>query len=97
MDGDTCPDGNAAFTIQTDTPWISNIDYILELGAIAEGNAYKRNFQKAGAYLDKYEYELKKRIADEKSKINQLYQSVPGSRGVSAMMPFTGWASYDSI
>jgi len=97
MDGDTCPDGNEAFTIQTDTPWISNIDYILELGAIAEGNAYKRNFQKAGAYLDKYEYELKKRIADEKSKINQLYQSVPGSRGVSAMMPFTGWASYDSI
>jgi len=97
MDGDTCPDGNEAFTIQCDTPWIKNIDYVLELGAIAEGHAYNREFQKAGAYLDKYEYELKKRMADEKSKINQLYQVIPGSRGVSAQMPFTGYASYDTI
>jgi len=96
-DTDVCPDGNEAFTITCDTPWINNIDYVLELGAIAEAHSYKRNFQKASAYLDKYEYELKKRIADEKSKINQLYQVIPGSRGASAQMPFTGWASYDTI
>ncbi len=96
-DSDVCPDGNEAFTIVCDTPWISNIDHILELGAIAEGYAYHREFQKAGAYLDKYEYMLNRRVGEERSKINQLYQGTPRERGASAQMPFTGWASYDTV
>jgi hypothetical protein len=96
-DTDVCPDGNEAFTIETDTPIISDISFILECGAESEAHIYKRNFQKASALLDKYEYELGKRIKQERGRMNQLYQMTPEPRGYSAVMPFTGWNSYDTV
>jgi len=96
VETDVCPDGNETFEIFT-SPVIRDIEYILECGAISEAWLYKRQYQKASDFLQKYEYELKKRIGRENTQPNQRYQWIPERGGPSAIEPFTGWASYDTI
>jgi hypothetical protein len=86
-----------ALAADASTVVIKDIEYIMELGAVALGQAYKKQFAKAGAYSQLYEAELAKRIGQEKSPINQSFQFIPGRADSSAIMPMTGWASYDSL
>lgn len=96
METDVCPDGNETFEIYT-FPVIRNIEYILECGAVSEAFAYKKNFSKASDFLQKYEYELQKRIREENIQANQKNQWIPEIRKQGIDTPFTGWESYDSI
>lgn len=95
MDTDLCPDGDETFTI-SNLPLIGDISWILELGAIGEAWSYKRQMQKSDYYLARYEIELRKRISQERSTVNQKYQRVPMGRG-SRFRRFSGDASYDTI
>lgn len=76
---------------------ILDIEYVMELGAIAEGMAYKKQFQKASYYLQRYEVELAKRIGQEQSAANQLYQWVPDTNESGRITRLTGDNSYDSL
>ena len=75
---------------------IPNLDWILELGATAEAYAYKRQFQKSAYYLQKYEIELDKRIGQEQSPINQVFQFTP-AKTFHKVHRLLGDQSYDSI
>jgi hypothetical protein len=81
----------------TDAPVILDIEQILEAGACAEAFASKKNMQKSDYYQQKYEYELQKRISQENSQYNQLYQWIPSSAGLTGPSRFTGDLSYDSL
>jgi hypothetical protein len=96
METDLCPDGNESFEVFS-SPIISNIEYVIECGAISDGLTYKKQYAKAGDYLQKYEYELGKRISEENRKPNQRYQWIPERNDGYSPTPFTGWNSYDSI
>ena len=103
------PTPKAAFTIATPyrqkvtdlsgstAPAIDDIEYILEYGALSEAFAYKRQFQKADYFLNKYEFELGKRIAQEKSRPNQLNQFISDSYRVAGTYRLLGEDSYDSL
>lgn len=95
METDLCPDGNESIAVQSEI-FIPDIDYIIELGVIAEGFAYKSNFPKADYYNMKYESELAKRIHAEKAVPNQLYQVISPQR-VNGVTRLTGDLSYDSL
>jgi hypothetical protein len=96
MDTDVCPDGNETFEINT-TPAIRNICYILECGAISDGLLYKKQYAKASDFLQKYEYELAKRIGEENKAPNQMHQWIPERDSGYFPTPFTGWQSYDTV
>lgn len=96
METDVCPDGNETFEIYT-SPVIRDIEYIIEYGAISDAFLYKKEFQKASDFLQKYEYELGKRIGQENKAPNQIAQWIPGNSYTTQTRPFTGWASYDSL
>jgi hypothetical protein len=91
---DVCPDGNEDYEIFT-YPVIRDIEYAIECGAASMAFAYKHNFSKASDYLQKYEYEIQRRITEENSRPNQLNQWIPESAGPNNdLRPFTGWESY---
>ena len=96
MESDVCPDGNEDFIIDT-YPLLYDISEIIEYGATAEALLYKKQHAKAADYLQKYEYELGKRIARENTRPNQSFQWIPESRDPSAIEPFTGWESYNDL
>lgn len=95
MDTDLCPDGDEAFTV-SNLPLITDISWILELGAIGESLAYKRQMQKADYFLNRYEKEVRTRISQERSQNNQRYQIVPQGRS-GRIRRFSGDKSYDTI
>lgn len=83
--------------LTTTAPTIDYIDWIMELGAIGEAWAYKRQFQKANFYLNRYEVEVRKRVGQEKSKmVNQLYQFTGPAFG-GAGRRIWGGQSYDDL
>jgi hypothetical protein len=97
METDVCPSGTEAFEIYN-SPIITDLEYCLECGAISDGMTYKKQFAKAGDYLQKYEYELEKRISQENRKPNMRAQWIPESANREGYpTPFTGWQSYDSL
>lgn len=95
-ESDVCPDGDESYEIFT-SPTISDIEWIIELGAISDAWAYKKQFQKSDYYLNKYEMELRRRISQERYKINQLYQMISESYKVKGIYRLTGENSYDSL
>ena len=96
MDSDLCPDGDESFSI-SNLPLIGDISWIMELGAIGEALAYKRQMQKADYFLSRYEKEVRTRISQERSQTNQRYQNVPQGNGSGRIRRFSGDKSYDSI
>lgn len=97
MDGDLCPDGNETFAVSNEVV-IPDTEHIIELGASGEAWAYKRQLAKADYYFSRYEIEKRKRIGQERSKINQLYQLVSETyRVTGSPRPLTGELSYDSL
>lgn len=93
---DLCPGGTENFEIYT-SPEIRDIEDILIYGAISDGLLYKKQYGKAGDYLQKYEYELGKRIGQENTQPNQSYQWIPGRDSYNNPAPMTGWASYNDL
>ncbi len=96
MDWDICPDGNETFEIYT-YPEIPDIETTLICYAASQAEAYKKQYQKAQYWGNRYEQELAKRIGQERKKLNQLYQWIPGSSRIENTSPFTGWASYNDL
>lgn len=96
MDWDVCPDGNETFEINTYAE-IAGIETVIECYACSQAEAYKKQYQKAMYWGNRYEQELGKRISQENSKYNQRYQWIPGRSQAQNNMPFTGWNSYDSL
>lgn len=92
-DTDVCPDGNEEFVISNELT-IIRLDWILELGAIAELYAYKKQFQKADYYAQKFEAELEKRIMQEQAVTNQLFQSIIADYRMGGIYRLTGNSSY---
>jgi hypothetical protein len=80
----------------TGTPVITDIEWIIEMGAASEACAYKRQYTKAAYYLQRYEVELSRRIGQERSQINQMYQWIPEGK-VIGLHRMTGDTSYDSL
>ena len=83
-----------ALSADASTVAIKDIEYIMELGAVGMAEFYKKQFNKASNYTQLYEYELAKRIGQERSPVNQLFQMNPDSYAPSAIRPMTGWESY---
>ncbi len=81
----------------SDAVVIRDIEIMMEYGAIGEAWAYKRQFQKANFYLNRYEIEVRRRVGQERSKINNKYQFVPDMLWNGTPRPMTGWNSYDSV
>ena len=86
-----------ALSATIDVPVIKDIEVIMELGATSMAEAYKKQFAKAGMYMQLYEQELARRIGQERSPVNQSFQFIPERADPSAIMPMTGWGSYDTI
>jgi len=80
----------------TGTPAIADIEWIMEMGAASEACAYKKQYAKAAYYLQRYEVELARRIGQERSQVNQMYQWIPES-GEFGLHRLTGDNSYDSL
>jgi len=66
----------------TDTVLIKDIEPLIELGAIAEAWLYKRQFQKASYYHQRYEFEVARRIGQARTEPNQKWQIM--SKGYQA-------------
>lgn len=96
LDSDLCPDGDETFII-SEYPLVSATSWIVELGAIGECWAYKRQFQKADYYLNRYEKELRTRISQERSAVNQRYQRIPLGGNGGRIRRFSGDTSYDTV
>jgi hypothetical protein len=96
LTSDLCPGGTETYEIFT-SPEIRDIEDILIYGAVSDGLLYKKQYGKAGDFLQKYEYELGKRIAQENSQPNQKYQWIPARDSGDFPAPMTGWGSYDSL
>lgn len=79
------------------TTAIKDIEIAMEMYAVAQGWMYDKQFQKADYYLQRYEYELNKRIAQERSKINQRYQFKSASYTTDRPRYLTGETSYDTV
>jgi hypothetical protein len=62
-----------------DTIIINDIEWIMEIGAIADTWSYKRQFQKAAYYESRYEDALQRKIHAEVNQINQIHQAVPAT------------------
>jgi hypothetical protein len=81
----------------TDTAVIKDIEYMLELGATAEALAYKKQYQKADYFFQRYESEVAKRIGQEKSQFNQLHQRISQTYQLPGVTRLTGDTSYDTV
>ena len=78
----------------TDAPAIHDIEMILEFGALGEALAYKKQYQTADYYFQRYEDELSKRIKRERSPVNALNQRIPANYRMSTPTRFTGDTPY---
>jgi hypothetical protein len=78
----------------SNTVLIKDIEVIIEYGAIAEALAYKKQYQKADYYLQRYENELSKRIQQEKAKHNARWQRISEGYEVGRITRLTGDTSY---
>lgn len=96
MDTDLCPDGNEGITVSNEV-LIPNIHSAMEAYASSMAFAYKNQMARADWYMQRYEYELRKRVAEERSKINQLYQMISQEFRVKGPRRLTGDLSYDSL
>ena len=96
MDTDLCPDGDETFTISNE-PLISDISWIIELGATADAFAYKRRMQKSTWFLARFMEATKNRIGEERSVANQVYLLVPEGRHDGRVNRLLGDKSYDSL
>jgi len=96
MDTDLCPDGDETFTVSNEV-LILDIENIMELGAISEAFAYKGFFQKAAYFANRYEIELRRRIGQERSAINQRYQMVPDAAHSRHIHRLMGDLSYNDL
>ena len=95
---DITPDGDSSETYTVGNHLlIPDIDDVLELGAIGEAFAYQGQFAKANFYMQKYEIELRRRLGQERSKINQRYQRVSESYRTGGVRRLLGDLSYDQI
>lgn len=94
MDTDLCPDGDETFTISNE-PLIADISMILEYGAIGESFLYKKQTQKGDYWLARYENELRKRISQERTAVNQKYQRIPAAFSSGRIRRFSGDVPYD--
>lgn len=81
----------------TDTVDIPDIERIMEYGAISEGLAFKKQYQKSSFYLQRYEDELMKRIAQDKARRNMAFQRISQSYSIRPNGRLLGDASYDTI
>lgn len=81
----------------SDTSSISNLDAYIEYRALSVGFAYKRKFATSDSWNNRAEFELQKRIKQERVKINQLYQWIPANRKMSGVYRLMGNKSYDTI
>ena len=96
LDWDAFPDGNEAYALTLSQ--IGDLDDFLIMYGTGQAWAYKRQFAKADWYLNRSEFELRKRIGKERSKLNQRYQMIPESyRMPGGIYRLTGDTSYDSI
>ena len=85
-------------TSDAHTVVIRDIEKLMEEFATGQALAYKRQYQKADWYLQRFEYDLRKRIGEERSKINQRYQMISDSfRTTGGIKRLTGDQSYDSL
>jgi len=80
-----------------DEPVILDIEFLMEMGAIGEAWAYKKQFNKADYYFQRYETEVNKRVGQERSQINQMYQWISAGYRVHGVSRLTGDNSYDSL
>lgn len=80
-----------------DTTSILDIEWIMELGATGDAWAYDRQFPKADWFLQRYELELRRRIGQERSAVNQKYQRISEAYRVAGIRRLTGNVSYDSL
>jgi hypothetical protein len=86
-----------ALSGNTDAVVIPDIEVIMEYGAIGEAEAYKKQYQKADYFFQRYEDALSKRVIQEKSLQNQLYQRISQGYQVPNVKRLTGDSSYDTI
>ena len=64
-------------TADSDTVAIRDIEWIMEIGSIADAWAYKRQLQKSSYYESRYEDALQRRIQSEVAQYNQIHQFIP--------------------
>ena len=76
---------------------IPNITTIMEMYASSMAFAYKNQMSRADWYMQRYEYELRKRVAEERTRINQRYQAQSNEFRVRGISRFSGETSYDTI
>jgi hypothetical protein len=81
----------------TAVPVILDIEYALELGAIAEAWAYLGRFQKADYFMQRYEVEVSKRIAQERTQFNQYHQMMLKGYRICGVERMTGDTSYADL
>jgi len=81
----------------TDTVDIPRIEQYMEYRALSIGFAYKRKFQVSDSWNNRAEFELQKRMKQERVKINQKYQYRPFHRTMSGIYRLMGDKSYDQI
>lgn len=81
----------------TDVVAIRDIERIMEYGAISEALAYKKQYEKANYYLQKYEDELMKRIGQDKARRNLAFQRISQGYHVRPNGRLLGNNSYDTI
>lgn len=76
------------------TTSILDIENIMEYGAIAEAEAFNKQFAKADYYFQKYEEALAKRIGQEKAMPNQLNQRIIDINKMAIPKRLTGEIPY---
>lgn len=81
----------------SDTPSITTISTYLEMYATAMALAYKKQYQKATWFQNRAEFELKKLLKQEYSKINQKYQRKLANYKVGKIQRLLGDTSYDTV
>ncbi len=81
----------------TAVPVILDIEYALELGAIADAWAYLGKFQKSDYYMQRYEVEVAKRIAQERTQFNQYHQMMLKGYRIGGVERLTGDTSYADL
>lgn len=86
-----------SLSADSDTSAIRDLDMYLEYYAIGMGFAYKRKFAVSTEWNNRAEFELAKRVKQEKIKINQRYQIVPAGNAMTRIFRLLGDQSYDSI
>jgi hypothetical protein len=86
-----------ALSGNTDTVLIPDIEVAIEYGAIGDALAYKKQYQKADYYFQRFEDALVKRAGQDKAQKNLMYQRISQSFQIPKIGRLTGESSYDTI